>query len=151
MSAIISPGIDKDTAFTSRHVSDKELAGDADLFSMIQTPDTKCARLAQATDGSFFSMDKLVAGRVRFQKHFVDVFSRRVAKSAVVPGCQVCECEADANGAARSVCKPCTGAPVVQPVGTYIVFSSAVLYLYDTVNVEMGEKITNRTRIPSIG
>lgn len=109
-------GIDKDTAFTSRHVSDKELAGDTDLFSMIQTPDSQCARLAQETDGSFFSMDKLTAGRVRFQKHFVDVFSRRVAKTAVVPACQVCECEADVNGAARSVCKPCSGTAVVQPL-----------------------------------
>jgi len=109
-------GIDKDTAFTSRHVSDQELNGDADLFRMIQTPDSMCARLAQSTDGSFFSMDKLTAGRVRFQKHFVDVFSRRVAKSAVVPDCQVCECESDSNGAARSVCKPCTGAVIPKPL-----------------------------------
>ncbi len=99
-------------------MADKDLTGDKDLFALIHAPDTQCARLAQETDGSFFDMDKLVAGRVRFQKHFVDVFARRVAKSAVVPDCQVCECEADANGAARSVCKPCTGAvvPVMQPV-----------------------------------
>lgn len=108
-------GIDKETAFTSRHVADQELNGDQDLFRMIQTPETMCARLAQETDGSFFSMNKLVAGRVRFQKHFVDVFSRRVAKSAVVPACQVCECEADANGAARSVCKPCNGGAMPLP------------------------------------
>jgi hypothetical protein len=103
-------GIDKDTAFTTRHVSDQKLEGDADLFAMIEQPTTMCARLAQETDGSFFNINKMTAGRVRFQKHFTDVFSRRVAKSANVPNCQVCECESDANGAARSVCKPCNGA-----------------------------------------
>lgn len=121
------PGIDKDTAFTSRHVADQQLNGDQDLYRLIQTPQTMCARLAQETDGSFFSMDKLVAGRVRFQKHFVDVFSRRVAKSANVPACQVCECEADSNGAARSVCKPCNGdmmVPLVSKLYTVFIFTS---------------------------
>ena len=103
-------GIDKDTAFTTRHVSDQKLEGDADLFAMIEQPTTMCARLAQDTDGSFFNINKMTAGRVRYQKHFIDVFSRRVAKSANVPDCQVCECESDANGAPRSVCKPCNGA-----------------------------------------
>merc|ERR1712150_315251 len=69
-----------------------------------------CAKLAQETDGSFFNFNKMTAGRVRFQKHFVDVFSRRVAKSAEVPECQVCECVSDSNGAGRSVCKPCDAA-----------------------------------------
>ena len=106
------PGIDKETAFTSRHVRDQKLEGDADLFAMVEQPTTMCARLAQETDGSFFNFNKMTAGRVRFQKHFLDVFSRRVAKSANVPDCQVCECESDANGAARSVCRPCNGSSV---------------------------------------
>lgn len=100
-------GIDKDTAYTSRHVSDVDLQGDQDLFALISQPPSMCATLAAETDGSFFNINKLTAGRVRFQKHFVDVFARRVAKSAQVPDCQVCECESDGAGSGRSVCKPC--------------------------------------------
>lgn len=100
-------GIDKETAYTARHVSDKKLEGDAELFTQVIKPTTMCAKLAQETDGSFFNFNKMTAGRVRFQKHFIDVFSRRVAKSAEVPQCQVCECVSDSNGAGRSVCKPC--------------------------------------------
>jgi len=103
-------GIDKDTAFTAKHVSDKELSGDAELFSQVSQPNSMCSKLAQETDGSFFNFNKMTAGRVRFQKHFLDVFSRRVAKSASVPECQVCECVSDSNGAGRSVCKPCQAA-----------------------------------------
>jgi hypothetical protein len=100
-------GIDKETAYTSRHVSDKDLAGDQELFQQIAEPTTMCAKLAQSTSGSLFDFNKMIAGRVRFQKHFLDVFSRRVAKSAEVPTCQVCECVSDSYGIGRSVCKPC--------------------------------------------
>lgn len=100
-------GIDKDTAFTSRHVNDQELRGDAELFARINPPTSMCARLAQDTSGSFFNVNKMMAGRVRFQKHFVDVFARRVAKSADISDCQLCECESDMSGSGRSVCKPC--------------------------------------------
>jgi len=100
-------GIDKETAYTAKHVSDKALSGDTELFTQITQPTTMCAKLAQETHGSFFNFNKMTAGRVRFQKHFLDVFSRRVAKSAEVPECQVCECVSDSNGAGRSVCKPC--------------------------------------------
>jgi len=100
-------GIDKGTAFTSKHVRERTMKGDKDLFAHILRPSDNCYELAEATDGAYFNLDKLVQGRTKYQKHFLDVFSRRVAKTAEPATCQECECVADDMGNTRTICKPC--------------------------------------------
>ena len=100
-------GIDAKTAFTVRHVRDDDLNGDEDLFAKLATPETECAVLAQETGGSFFNIKKLTEGRVRFQKSFVDIFSRRVAKDAIPATCQECECLQSNTGMGQTVCTSC--------------------------------------------
>ena len=104
-------GVDSDTAYTSEHVSDEQLLGDRELSGRVSRPETdKCAALAHSTGGSFFDISQLTAGRVAVQKRFIDVFVRRVAKSAMPAPCQHCRCELTPWGVAKTVCRPCPGA-----------------------------------------
>jgi len=100
-------GVDSETAYTSDHVSDEQLNGDRDLFNRVISPDDSCSTLAHKTGGTFFDLSRLTGGRVSVQKRFVDVFVRRVAKSATPAPCQTCRCEQDELGVAMSVCTPC--------------------------------------------
>lgn len=96
-------GIDSETAYTKTDVRSQELTGDQELHKQINKPDNMCAKLALDTHGSFFNLQKLKEGRVRYQKHFMDVFARRVAKTAQSEECSVCECSDEGV----KVCKPC--------------------------------------------
>jgi len=112
-------GVDSETAYTSDHVSDQQLNGDRDLFDRVISPDDSCSVLAHKTGGTFFDMGRLTGGRVSVQKRFIDVFVRRVAKSATPSPCQTCRCEQDELGVAMSVCTPCPTTPepvIIVPV-----------------------------------
>lgn len=57
--------------------------------------------------GTIFSAKKLESENIHFVKKFLSVFARRVAKTAVPPSCQTCECTADTNGIDYVDCFPC--------------------------------------------
>ncbi len=107
MSLCYFAGVDGETVYTSEHVSDEHLAGDAELSSRVSRPQDKCTALAHATGGSFFDISQLASGRVAAQKRFTNVFVRRVAKTAEPAACQTCTCEAISEGHARTICRPC--------------------------------------------
>ncbi len=67
--------------------------------------------------GAFFNVDKMAAGRYRAQKSFMDVMSRRVAKTAQPATCQTCECVVNDMGVTHTVCKPCPGYTPVASLG----------------------------------
>ena len=103
-------GIDAESAYTKTDISKKDLSGDPDLFQQIAPPSDKCATLALDSQGSFFNLQKLKDGRVRYQKNFMDVFARRIAKTAQSEDCSKCEC--DENG--KTTCKPCDVSAFIQ-------------------------------------
>jgi len=111
-------GVDKNTAYTVRDVRSHELRGDKDFFRQIVLPKSTLVQTAFNTIGSAFNVNKMTDGRIGYQKHFIDVFARRVAKTPIASSCQICTC---ING--ESVCRPCdipvpTSQPMVQPLST---------------------------------
>jgi len=103
-------GTDANTAFTSDHVSDEELIGDPELFNQIARPSDSLTQLAHSSGGTLFDVSHLNTGRVAVQKRFIDVFVRRVAKSAIPPSCQACTCEVRDLTGTQTVCRPCAQA-----------------------------------------
>lgn len=45
---------------------------------------------------------------LNFVKKFLQVFAKRIAKSAPAPKCQTCECNSDDNGISYMDCYPCS-------------------------------------------
>uniref|UniRef100_K1QT04 Uncharacterized protein n=1 Tax=Magallana gigas TaxID=29159 RepID=K1QT04_MAGGI len=66
-----------------------------------------CSHLALLSNGSIFDSSSLSLKKVRLQKMAIDTISNRIAKSSLPSQCQVCTCEADETGAAKSVCRSC--------------------------------------------
>lgn len=66
-----------------------------------------CSHLALLSNGSIFDSGSLSLKKVRHQKMAIDTISNRIAKSSLPSQCQVCNCEADETGAAKSVCRSC--------------------------------------------
>lgn len=66
-----------------------------------------CSHLALLSNGSIFDSSSLSLKKVRHQKMAIDTISNRIAKSSLPSQCQVCTCEADETGAAKSVCRSC--------------------------------------------
>ena len=81
MIALHFSGIDRHAAFTRSDLGTRDIRGDVTLHGQVIQPSDTCAQMALTTGGSFFDLQTLTDGRVRAQKAFVDVFSRRVAKT----------------------------------------------------------------------
>ena len=99
-------GIDGQTAFTRRDVSDETRFGDEALFRQLHMPKDKCAALAQGNKGSVFNSNKFISGHVNTQKSFLEVFAKRVT-TFETSDCQVCECVSNRWGVGYSVCRSC--------------------------------------------
>ncbi|XP_074640348.1 uncharacterized protein LOC141898387 isoform X2 [Tubulanus polymorphus] len=100
-------GADGRAVYTSKDVYSEVLNGDETLLRQVVMPKDICVELATQRKGSVFNIKKMMAGRVSSQKSFLDVFARRVAKTAKATECQICECTSDNTGAGLTVCKPC--------------------------------------------
>lgn len=81
-------------------------SNDQSLENMGYLVDT-CSHLALLSNGSIFDSSSLSLTKVRHQKMAIDTISNRIAKSSLPSQCQVCTCEADETGAAKSVCRSC--------------------------------------------
>lgn len=81
-------------------------SNDNSLENMGYSVDT-CSHLALLSNGSIFDSSSLSLKKVRHQKMAIDTISNRIAKSSLPSQCQVCTCEADETGAAKSVCRSC--------------------------------------------
>lgn len=81
-------------------------SNDKSLENMGYSVDT-CSHLALLSNGSIFDSSSLSLKKVRHQKMAIDTISNRIAKSSLPSQCQVCTCEADETGAAKSVCRSC--------------------------------------------
>lgn len=81
-------------------------SNDQSRENMSYSVDT-CSHLALLSNGSIFDSSSLSLKKVRHQKMAIDTISNRIAKSSLPSQCQVCTCEADETGAAKSVCRSC--------------------------------------------
>lgn len=94
-----------------------------DLFEEIDIPQDYCAALALRTNGSIFDSGNLMAGSVRYQRDFMDMFGQRVKENQSDSPCQVCSCEVDRDGNPRSVCRRCDMQPVKFRVTKFMLLS----------------------------
>lgn len=93
-------GMDRTRKYVLQNSNDKSLE------NMGYSVDT-CSHLALLSNGSIFDSSSLSLKKVRHQKMAIDTISNRIAKSSLPSQCQVCTCEADETGAAKSVCRSC--------------------------------------------
>nr|XP_034313736.1 apolipophorins isoform X7 [Crassostrea gigas] len=93
-------GMDRTRKYVLQNSNDKSLE------NMGYSVDT-CSHLALLSNGSIFDSSSLSLKKVRHQKMAIDTISNRIAKSSLPSQCQVCNCEADETGAAKSVCRSC--------------------------------------------
>ena len=100
-------GVDDETVYTSKDVSDDELSGESDLRKYVRLPKDLCVALTHSTDGSVFSSPQWTQSAGNLQKKFTDVFSRALAMKAQPTDCQQCECVADNVGAGVPHCSSC--------------------------------------------
>lgn len=100
-------GVDDETVYTSKDVSDDELSGESDLRKYVRLPKDLCVALTHETDGSVFSSAQWTQAPAHLQKKFTDVFARSIALKAEPTDCQQCECVADEMGAGVAHCSSC--------------------------------------------
>lgn len=58
--------------------------------------------------GSLFTARKMETDNLNLVKKFLQVFAKRIAKTAAAPKCQTCECNSDDNGISYMDCYPCS-------------------------------------------
>lgn len=58
--------------------------------------------------GSLFTARKMDTDNLNLVKKFLQVFAKRIAKTASAPKCQTCECNSDDNGISYMDCYPCS-------------------------------------------
>lgn len=58
--------------------------------------------------GSLFTSKKMETENLNLVKKFLQVFAKRIAKTAPAPKCQTCECNSDDNGISYMDCYPCS-------------------------------------------
>merc|ERR1719187_561742 len=102
-------GFDRTGVFTTKDTSTKTLAGDPALLAQLAVPKETCIPALMEAEGSFFTINSFTNGRVRDQKKFIDVVTRRVAATSVPATCQICECKVTCPYTMKTsnVCKAC--------------------------------------------
>jgi len=105
-------GFDHTGVFITKDTTSADLTGDAALLAQLAVPKDICVPLAQDTQGSFFTLNSWTTGRIREQKKFLDIFSRRLMTTSLPLKCQICECRVACPFTMKTftVCKPCTTA-----------------------------------------
>jgi len=99
-------GADSLAAYTHKDATQSQI-GDTEIIRQLSMPKDICVALAQQTNGSVFNSIKLVESRVRYERYFMEVFGKRIAKTATPFNCQRCECVADQLGHGVPVCRRC--------------------------------------------
>lgn len=64
--------------------------------------------LSCSVTGSLFTSKKMETDNLNLVKKFLQVFAKRIAKTAPAPKCQTCECNSDDNGISYMDCFPCS-------------------------------------------
>ncbi|XP_064476537.1 apolipophorins-like [Ornithodoros turicata] len=110
-------GIDADTVYGNKDISQAQLIGQPDLRPQIATAKDICIALAQEAHGSFFSSKALRGDG----KNWKSIFSRRIAKpiQAQPQPCEQCECIHDDGISPRTVCRPCQPLAPKVPLAVY--------------------------------
>ncbi|XP_023229314.1 uncharacterized protein LOC111629660 [Centruroides sculpturatus] len=117
-------GIDKKVAYTLKDWKDPSLRGDRDLLAQLKIPKDFCVPLALEVNGSLFGSQILRESKRNVNKKFIDVFSRRVAKTATPSECQVCECISTSDGIGKSVCQRCVSPIIANMISPDIIYPS---------------------------
>ncbi|XP_050023796.1 apolipophorins-like [Dermacentor andersoni] len=116
-------GLDADSVYSSKDVSQKMLLGQPDLRPQVAVPKDICIALAQEVHGSFFSSATLRSDA----KNWKTVFARRITK-ALKPAkqlggtedyCERCECTHGSDVRPQVVCRPCRPLPAKVPLALY--------------------------------
>uniref|UniRef100_A0A131YSR5 Vitellogenin B n=1 Tax=Rhipicephalus appendiculatus TaxID=34631 RepID=A0A131YSR5_RHIAP len=116
-------GLDADSVYGSKDVSQKMLLGQPDLRPQVAVAKDICIALAQEVHGSFFSSAMLRSDG----KNWKTVFARRVAK-ALKPAkqyggsedyCERCECTHGSDVRPHVVCRPCRPLKPKVPLALY--------------------------------
>lgn len=120
-------GLDKNVAYTLKDMKDPELSGDRDLLAQLKIPKDFCVPLALEVNGSLFGSQFLREKKRNMYKKFIDIMSRRIAKTAKPSDCQICECISTPDGIGKSVCQRCVSpiiADIISPGSSPILYSS---------------------------
>jgi hypothetical protein len=102
-------GFDRSGVFITKDTTSRTLNGNAALLNQLSVPKESCIPALMDNDGTFFTTNSFTTGRIREQKKFLDVFSRRVAATSTPASCQICECRVTCPFTMKTstVCKPC--------------------------------------------
>lgn len=95
-------GVDIDGVYTIRNAN-RPMEPDTTLKRHVKVSKDFCTPLALETTGTRFNIKQMD----RFSKKFVDVWSRRVAKTSQPSDCQRCECLPNRNGGNMLMCHQC--------------------------------------------
>lgn len=116
-------GLDADSVYGSKDVSQKFLLGQPDLRPQVAVAKDICIALAQEVHGSFFSSSMLRSDG----KNWKTVFARRIAKAikptspsgSAVDHCERCDCTHGPDARPLVVCRPCRPLPPKVPLALY--------------------------------
>lgn len=117
-------------------------SNDQSLENMGYSVDT-CSHLALLSNGSIFDSSSLSLKKVRHQKMAIDTISNRIAKSSLPSQCQVCTCEADETGAAKSVCRSCYSEMTDVSIYFINVISLSLSFRENDLQTSVGQKDPN--------
>lgn len=117
-------------------------SNDNSLENMGYSVDT-CSHLALLSNGSIFDSSSLSLKKVRHQKMAIDTISNRIAKSSLPSQCQVCTCEADETGAAKSVCRSCYSEMTDVSIYFINVISLSLSFRENDLQTSVGQKDPN--------
>ncbi|CAI6354504.1 unnamed protein product [Macrosiphum euphorbiae] len=102
-------GVDAETAYTRNDF--KVLKGDPSLRKQVKLTKNMlgyCTPIVLESNGSLFTSKKMDTDNLNLVKKFLQVFAKRIAKTAPAPKCQTCECNSDDNGISHMDCYPCS-------------------------------------------
>lgn len=100
-------GVDPDTVYYNKDVTQKELVGEPNLRHQVIMPNDFCVALSQDVNGTFFSSHPISKASPNEIKNFKTVFSRKFSKSIQHFSCQWCECTSTRDHLPNTVCQSC--------------------------------------------
>ncbi|VVC30431.1 Hypothetical protein CINCED_3A001550 [Cinara cedri] len=135
-------GLDADTAYTRNDF--KVLKGDTGLRRQIKMSKNMlgyCTPIVLESNGSLFTAKKMETDNLNLVKKFLQVFAKRIAKTAHAPRCQTCECNADDNGISYMDCYPCSYPTAANiEYGFNDDFVSPAVFTYDSANTGLHDE-----------
>ncbi|XP_035232300.1 uncharacterized protein LOC118204087 isoform X2 [Stegodyphus dumicola] len=100
-------GVDPDTVYHSKDVTQKDLVGEPALRSQVSFPKDLCIALSQDVNGSYFSTHPLNRASSSEIKNWRSVFARKFLKAIQLFQCQWCDCTSTRDHIPNTVCQPC--------------------------------------------